>query len=282
FRFFVETVFKLAPLDELTLGISPPDRGTALHRVLALFTRRCRQEGMTGGRADSYAMEATLMACVDKVLATHGKAKDPAYRHGWIMERRRWIGDPGGVPGLLKAWLKLEQERLEDGWQWLSEESSFDGLTFPDWPFSVTGRVDRIDCHKEKGVMLWDYKSGDHPRARDVVEDFSDPQLPAYMEAARKKRIAGIARALETNAFMSAGYITLKTASSVAHKVFGPKGGDWKLVLIRWRKAVARLGKMLVSGDLQARPFPVSDGVDSQKACRFCPYGPLCGRKESE
>jgi len=282
FRFFVETVFKLAPLDELILGVSPRDRGNALHRVLALFTGRSRRAGETGSAPGGDAMEATLMACVDEVLSTHGKAKNPAHRHGWIMERRRWVGDKGDSSGLLKIWLTLEQERLAAGWQWLSEESSFDGLTFPDWPFSVTGRVDRIDGHEEEGVTLWDYKSGSHPAARAVIEGLIDPQLPAYMEAAIAKRIGGIEKALGTGATMSAGYITLKRSSSVAHKVVEPKGEDWQQVLVRWRGAVARLGQILVSGNLEAMPFPVSDGGDPQKACRFCPYGPLCGRKETD
>jgi ATP-dependent helicase/DNAse subunit B len=282
FRFFVETVFKLVPLDELILGISPRDRGNVLHRVLAHFTRRCRGLREAGTLPRSDTMEATLVACVDEVLASCGKAKDSAHRHGWTMERRRWIGDAGDSPGLLKAWLALEQERVEAGWQWLAEESSFDGLTFPDWPFSVTGRVDRIDSHEEEGITLWDYKSGDHPTARAVMEGLIDPQLPAYLEAARAKRIVGIEKALETDTTMSAGYITLKRASSVAHKVLKPRGEDWEQVLVRWRDAVARLGKILVSGELEAMPFPVSDGGDSQKACRFCPYGPLCGRKETD
>jgi ATP-dependent helicase/DNAse subunit B len=142
--------------------------------------------------------------------------------------------------------------------------------------------VDRIDSHEEEGITLWDYKSGDHPTARAVIEGLIDPQLPAYMEAARAKRIGGIVKALGTGATMSAGYIILKRASSVAHKVVEPKGEDWEQVLARWRDAVARLGKILASGELEAMPFPVSDGGDAHKACRFCPYGPLCGRKETD
>jgi RecB family exonuclease len=286
FRFYVETILQVFPLDELIIGISPLDRGNRLHKVLALFTRRCRDEGLAGG-TDRAAMETILKACSDEALVSCGcgkarhTGKDALGQHGWTMEGRRWMGDKSEVPGLLTQWLDLELKRLDEGWRWLCEESSFDGLTFAGWPFSVSGRIDRIDYHKDKGFMLWDYKSGEHPTRQAVVEYLIDPQIPAYVQAAREHRIAKVEKELGPSVHISGGYITLKTPSAVTHKEITPIGGSWDKVLKRWEKAVARLGKVLASGQFRAEPYPVSDGVGQERACQYCPYRPLCGRKEA-
>ncbi len=286
FRFYAETILQVFPLDELIIGISPLDRGNRLHKVLALFTRRCRDKGLAG-KTDRAAMETLLKACSDEALVSSGRGearhtgKDALGRHGWTVERRRWIGDKSEVPGLLTQWLDLELQRFDEGWLWLCEESSFDGLTFPGWPFSVSGRIDRIDYHKDKGFMLWDYKSGEHPTRHAVVEYLIDPQIPAYVQAAKEHRIAEVEKELGPDVHISGGYITLKTPSAVTHKELTPTGGSWDQVLKRWKEAVARLGKVLASGQFRAEPYPVSDGLDQERACQYCPYRPLCGRKEA-
>ena len=286
FRFYAETVLQVFPLDELIIGISPLDRGNRLHKVLAIFTRRCRDEGLAG-KTDRAAMETILKACSDETLVSSGcgearhTGKDALGQHGWTMERRRWMGDKSEVPGLLTQWLDLELQRLDEGWRWLCEESSFDGLTFPGWPFSVSGRIDRIDYHKDKGFMLWDYKSGEHPTRHAVVEYLIDPQIPAYVQAAKEHRIAEVEKELGPDVHISGGYITLKTPAAVTHKELTPTGGSWDKVLKRWKEAVARLGKVLASGQFRAEPYPVSDGVGQERACQYCPYRPLCGRNEA-
>ncbi|NVM57795.1 MAG: PD-(D/E)XK nuclease family protein, partial [Desulfobacterales bacterium] len=167
FRFYAETVLKVFPLEEVIIGISPKDRGRLLHKALALFTRRCRDTGLMRKR-DRPAMVRLLKECVHEVLAlvcSHSQSApvDAVGRHGWVVEGRRWVGEESGVPGLLVQWLDLELQRLQEGWQWVCEEASFEDLRFAGWPFSVSGRIDRIDYHKEKGLILWDYKSGEHP-----------------------------------------------------------------------------------------------------------------------
>ncbi len=286
FRFYAETILKVFQLDELIIGISPLDRGNRLHKVLALFTRRCHDEGLAG-KTDRETMMTLLKACLDEALVSsdcseaHHAGRDALGQHSWTMERRRLMGDTKSeVPGLLKQWLDLELQRLDEGWRWLCEESSFDGLTFPDWSFSITGRIDRIDYHKDKGFMLWDYKSGEHPTRHAVIEYLIDPQIPAYVQAAKEHRIAEVEKELGPNVHISGGYITLKTPSAITHKELTPKEGSWDQVLNRWKEAVARLGKVLASGQFRAEPYLVSHGVRTETACQYCSYRPLCGNKE--
>jgi RecB family exonuclease len=283
FRFYAETVLKIFPLDELIMGMSPLERGSRLHRALAFFTRRYRDQAPT--EKDREFMEALLRACSDEALsldagAAHHAGKDALSQHSRAMERRRWIGGNDEAPGLLTQWLDVELQRLDEGWCWLSEESSFEGLTAPGWPFSVSGRVDRIDGHRDKGLMLWDYKSGEHPSKQAVLEYLIDPQIPAYVLAAKEHRLAGLEKELRPGTHVSGGYILLKGPSSVSHKRLTPKDGNWDPVLKQWKEAVETLGKKLASGEFEANPYPVSDGVRREAACRSCPYRPLCGREE--
>ena len=283
FRFYAETILKIFPPDELIMGISPMERGNLLHKALAFFTRGYRDQDPSK-KKDRMAMEALLVACSDKALSsdtgkTQQTVEDNLGRHSRAMERRRWLGDKDGAPGLLTQWLDLELQRLDEGWCWLCEESSFEGLTVPGLPFSIGGRIDRIDGHKDKGVILWDYKSGEPPSARAVLEYLVDPQIPAYVLAAKEHRIAGVGKELGPDTRVSGGYILLKKTSSVSHRVLKPKEESWDQVLQEWKEAVASLGQKLVSGEFGAEPYPVSGGARQENACLYCPYRPLCNRK---
>jgi ATP-dependent helicase/nuclease subunit B len=282
FRFFVETILRVFPLDELIMGISALDRGNRLHQALALFTRRCRDEGLVA-KTDRPAMEALLRACSDEVLLSGTSAAVDTQSgrldlHARKMEHCRWMGDKGAPPGLLSVWLGLEQHRLDEGWRWLCEESPFDNLTGPAWPFSIAGRIDRIDQHKDGGFMLWDYKSGGLPARQDVLEHLIEPQILAYVQAARENRIAEIAQGLSEDTQISGGYIALKTPSAIAHKALAPKGGNWDQMLRQWNASVAGVGKKLLSGQFGPEPGQASNGVRQEKVCLHCPYRPLCGQ----
>jgi RecB family exonuclease len=285
FRFFAERVMGLLPLDELMMGISPLERGNLLHRVLALFTRRCRDKGLAWGK-DGAAMETLLNACSDEVLLSADKEtlhveKGDVGQHARVVEHSRWVGGKKGAQGLLTTWLRLEGGRLDEGWQWLSEEASFEGLSDPGWPFSLAGRVDRIDYHTDSGYALWDYKSGAIPTRKDVLEHLVEPQVLAYLHAAKEGCIPEISGRAESNARISGGYIGLKAASAVVLSAFLNEEAGLDDLLKRWKEAVASIGSKFVSGQFGAEPGHVSYGARKEKACRYCPYRPLCGKMGS-
>ncbi|MBW1742144.1 MAG: PD-(D/E)XK nuclease family protein [Deltaproteobacteria bacterium] len=284
FRFFAEKVLGLLPLDELITGIPPLERGNLLHRTLAIFTRRCRDQGLVGER-DWAAMETLLKTCSDEVLSAAGETpntqKGGVDQHSWTVERLRWVGGEEGTQGLLTAWLRLEGQRLDEGWRWLCEEASFEGLSHPDWPFSVAGRVDRVDYHVDNGYALWDYKTGGIPTRKDVLEHLIDPQILAYVHAAKEGRIPEISGGKANKGHISGGYIRLKAASTVVLSEFMKEEEDLDIVLQDWKEAVAGIGYRLASGQFGAEPGHVSNGVREEKACRYCPYRPLCGRMGS-
>jgi RecB family exonuclease len=136
-RFVLEDLWGIRPLPEIESGLDPLERGLKLHQVLARFVEMAGHDLPPGEEAEKLLQQAAR-----QVL---GPALDDVH---WQAEWRRWFGDQE-TPGLLPAWLALERERLAEGWRWLGAEVAFQGLTRPGWPFTLRGRLDRLDFHPE-------------------------------------------------------------------------------------------------------------------------------------
>jgi ATP-dependent helicase/nuclease subunit B len=179
-RFYLRHVLGMR---SVTDAVREPDAaafGSLLHAVL--------QEGLRGEPAGIAAVEAGLAEALDRrVRALFGT------RYGMAVEvlvqnaHRR-----------LRAAARLHQELLEEGWRILRTEEScvreIGGLT-------VTGKIDRVDVHPEKGYRILDYKTGDAPtdpeaahlgtrrsgaealwtvNAKGKPKEWVDLQLPVY------------------------------------------------------------------------------------------------------
>ncbi|MBW2675871.1 MAG: PD-(D/E)XK nuclease family protein, partial [Deltaproteobacteria bacterium] len=179
YRFFVEGVLNMASLEDIEPDVSPREKGNRIHGVLALFTQRLRDEEMDLTREDTLPEARNLLeVCVNEEL------REVADNPHWAVERRRWIGPEGNEEGgLLTDWLHREMERCHEGWRCVVEESSFDALKVAGLPFTLKGRIDRVDFSKDAGVILWDYKTGEVPTAADIVTRLKDPQLVIYLLA---------------------------------------------------------------------------------------------------
>lgn len=272
FKFLAEAVIKLTPLEPIIDGIPPQERGKRLHQALSRFTRRCREK--TGiSELNETALKTLLAEALHHVLSD--VAADPL----WAVEQRLWLGGEDPIPGILTQWLLLELARIKDGWSWLAEETSFENLSDPEWPFTLKGRIDRIDRHVDGEIFLWDYKSGRIPSKKHIFDDCVAPQLPAYMAAAQSGLIPALAGG--HNNALSSGFITIGSLLKVAHKVLAPPQKNWNDFLEQWRRSIALLGDRLKSGDYQAHPWPLSENENKEKACQYCAYVTLCGYQRS-
>ncbi|MEA1970158.1 MAG: PD-(D/E)XK nuclease family protein, partial [Thermodesulfobacteriota bacterium] len=179
-------------------------------------------------------------------------------------------GDPEG--GILTQWLDREMEHCSEGWRCVAEESDFKALKIVGLPFSLRGRIDRVDSSEDAGIILWDYKTGKCPSAADIVKHLKEPQLVIYLLALLRGKIPGLEAYINSHAAFSAGYIQLKSAGDI--RLFPVKGIE--LSLDEWTMAMSRLGDMLGSGDFRAEPFPVSEVTGREKTCEKCPVITLC------
>ena len=271
FRYFTEILLGIKPLEEVSPAVTPLERGKRLHRVLHSFTGKLRKRKLDFG-ADRKKLFAILSTCVDEAL------EDVRGKPEWDIERRLWLGEESGdeekPPGILSAWLEAEMEHLSEGWKILGEELRFHKLKGKDWSFEVRGRMDRVDVHDSRGIIVWDYKTGNPPGTKEVLEQFRKAQLPLYLLALREGKPSPAAHSAADRG-LSAGYIRLKSAGKIRMAPLGAKGFSWKECLDRWERTIAALGELLKKNDFPARPYPVSEpGVESD--CLSCAFVTLC------
>ncbi|MBN2398016.1 MAG: PD-(D/E)XK nuclease family protein, partial [Deltaproteobacteria bacterium] len=265
YRFFIEGILQIEPLEDIEADASPREKGNRIHRALALFTQRLKERGVDLGSDEARAL---LVSCVNETLQT------VAERPHWEVERRRWIGDrddPEGG-GILSEWLDRERTRWIEGWRCVAEETPFDALTIPGLPFTLRGRIDRVDFSGQDGFLLWDYKTGAAPSRADIITRLKEPQLVIYLMALLGGHITALEPSTDTQTPVSAGYIRLRSSGDIA--ISPVKGIETSLE--EWRMALAKLGAILGSGDLRPEPFPVSEPTGREKTCEECPFITLC------
>ena len=146
------------------------------------------------------------------------------------------------TPGLLPAWLDLERQRLAQGWRWLGMEVAFAGLARPGWPFTLKGRLDRLDFHPETGeLIVWDYKTGAIPNGAQVFERREESQLPGYLWAVREGHTDVDLGAVEV---LTAGFIGLKSSREdhLQHQDYPGRKDLWAEVMETWEDEVGAPG----------------------------------------
>jgi len=267
FRFFAESLLALEPLEEPKIGIDPRERGEVIHRILREFTRGLATAAPDWPNDKSKALEF-LEKTVDNILGD--RLQDPF----WQVERVRLLGSDES-PGLLKAWLDVEQKRAFEGWRFEAAEEPFEGLVIAKTGIALKGRLDRVDIHPEKGRALWDYKTGNPPPKTEVITDMVWPQLPAYLLAIKKGLVSCLGA---SSGQTQAGYILLKKASEV--KVSDLKNVDWEGFLKDWIEEVKKRLEGPLKGIYKADPRPRPSSPQNQGACEYCPFPRLCGFEE--
>ncbi|MGD9505465.1 MAG: PD-(D/E)XK nuclease family protein [Syntrophobacteraceae bacterium] len=269
-RFLLQNLMELEPLPDVEEGLPPQDRGRGVHDVLAAFGKKAAalMEPGSGGEAAPRFEEllALLEAAASETLGPN------ADKFHWGVEIRRLMGGEGEgeIPGLLRKWLREEWGRMQEGWKWVACERSFSGLKPDGSEISVTGRLDRLDRHPEEGWVCWDYKTGKPPEPKGIFEDFSKPQLPAYLLAIRK----GLAPDVDADGeLLGAGYIVLRSVRDFRRaQHIDLAAGDLDRLLKEWESV---LGAAL--RDLGARR--ISPRWAKGDACDPCPYASLCGKR---
>ena len=264
--FFVSRILKIDELERIQQGVSPKERGIRLHRILASFTKGTRNFD-PDLFSDREAALDLLTRCVTEEF--RDVERDPH----WQVERKLLMDSGESIaPGLLVAWLDEEIRHRQDGWQCIAEETGFADLGDGSWPFSLRGRIDRIDYMKDRGIVCWDYKTGNIPTAGAIVDQFTSPQLPLYLLAIRTGKVAGMKKYVKIDLPVSAGYMQLKSLKAVRIQAIDTIESS----LDAWIGVISDLGKILKRGDFPARPFPVSLYEKRNDTCRDCSLITVC------
>ncbi|MEJ2672572.1 MAG: PD-(D/E)XK nuclease family protein, partial [Deltaproteobacteria bacterium] len=261
-RFLLAEVLKIKELPEIEAGLPPRERGRLLHAVLARFASEFKEILVEERAWDQKRAGELLQEAARQVLAPL------SFDLHWQAEADRWLGEAG----LLWEWLRLERERFEEGWRWLDLEVAFQGLRAPDWPFTLKGRIDRLDFHPEScDLLVWDYKSGEIPKKREVLEDLAEPQLACYLLAVEQGRLP----VSQARANLRAGFIGLKSPrpQHMKHEDFKATPETWQAAAAAFAQRVAALGRRLAAGDFRPDPThleaPAGSGKTSVLLARF-------------
>ena len=261
----MENLLKIRELPEIEAGLDPRERGGLLHEILARFTAAFQEILETDQAWDDGRAREMLQEAVRRALAP--LSSDLL----WQAEEDRWLGEAG----LLWEWLRLERERYEAGWRWQGSEVAFQDLRGQDWPFSLRGRIDRLDYHPGNAdLVIWDYKSGDIPKKNQVLEEIAEAQLPCYLLAVQQGRVT----VGQTAAQVRAGFIGLKSPrpQHLKHEDFGATPSIWREAAAALAAKITALGRRLAAGDFRPDPTPAPVKPHGG-ACQYCPYELICG-----
>jgi hypothetical protein len=207
YRFYLKHVLGLRGIDDRSPDLSPQAFGTLLHDVLQHFAKH----GPTGSASVEQIEAFVIDTLYDKAQQRHGRSPQPAVRLQLQLVEQR-----------LMSFAAQQAQLVREGWRIVPEHAEKDlvaALDAPGGPFTLTGRIDRIDHHPRLGYRLIDYKTGDagdeplkaHFNARD---GWTNLQLPLYTLLAES---AGMCDVLD------AGYFVLPRKQNDA----GYKPMDW-------------------------------------------------------
>jgi ATP-dependent helicase/DNAse subunit B len=290
FRFWVEHVLRLEPLDDPSEEVEHTRRGAAVHRALARFHARIRDH------AAEWLAQAELPAAVDADLESHLKAAveedaaragSPAtkmlwqlegkrllrslarYRHHWGEFRAPWR-EKGAAPAphSLEADFGMPAAKCVPMADALVIQA--DGVEV-----RIGGRIDRVDVADlagEVGFWVIDYKTGRGQHYTTAsIERFERLQLPLYAVAVERAMFPGkTARPLGLAYWM----VTAEGAKPVLPGKRKPL--SWLADPAAWAKFrtqleswVATLARHIRAGDYPLAPR-------SENCTDTCQFGPVC------
>lgn len=193
FSFYLDKVLGLKAMPEVEITLSPADRGSLVHQILAQFySQWCDERENSPVEDEREVAWERLRAIAEAELDRFGK-EGPA----WDAFRSDLMGGGGPHPGILEQFLAIEVARAPElrpslfecgfGMAGVKNSISADPVTIPvpdteGASFQVHGKVDRIDRTDDGTFTITDYKTGKHSTLKDITTGTS-LQLPLYIRA---------------------------------------------------------------------------------------------------
>ncbi|MGC9435762.1 MAG: PD-(D/E)XK nuclease family protein [Methanomicrobiales archaeon] len=192
FRFYMRHVLGLEKPEDVEITLSPADRGSLIHEVLAAFySTWMEKHGRPIRTDDRDAALAMLTGIARQKLDEFGKEGA-----AWDAFAHELLGTGGFGRGILEQFCDLECAREGSPLRPALFECSFGfagvGNTVSDEPVSIRsadgagfrlrGVIDRVDLSDDGRFTVTDYKTGSHPTLSDIIGGRSF-QLPLYIRS---------------------------------------------------------------------------------------------------
>lgn len=265
FRAFVEIRLGARPLDSGDLGISPLDRGTALHKTLQFFWAEVQSyERLIGMSADQ--MEQTIERAICRALERDCERAAEFRRRFLTIERDR-------LKHVLLEWLAIERRRSPFEIASLEAERCVEvgGLT-------LKARIDRIDRLSDGREIIIDYKT-----TAPSITAWSDtrpdePQAPLYAISHAAPLAAVVIAQVAPGDARFKGYAAdadvLPGVKAFAKTPEGPLYDSLADRIAAWRPGLEKLANDFKQGRAEVDP------KRGKKTCETCHAGALCRIRE--
>ncbi len=170
YRFYLGQILELGVITDDAREMDGGIFGDLAHHVLEDFGN-----SVVANSADPDEI-ATFLAAA---LGRHSRTLFPF--PAWPAERLQ-IANLGRR---LARFARLQAARRRDGWQIVRVEPKVEGQVSVDGiPFTLAGRIDRVDRHDDGRLAVWDYKTSDlgttAEKAHRHAGNWIDFQLPVY------------------------------------------------------------------------------------------------------
>ncbi|MDX1565635.1 MAG: PD-(D/E)XK nuclease family protein, partial [Phycisphaeraceae bacterium] len=247
YRFYLRHVLGLGSLDDEAQELTPAAFGSIVHGVLSDWAGS-KLSDSTDEQKIFAELKAALLLRFDRTFGAEGM---PAIE----IQKRQLLER-------LSAFARWQARRSADGWQIMAHERLLEAPLPIDGPrFTVYGKIDRIDRHRDDGrLVLFDYKTGEaaaRPESRHRRSGrWVDLQLPLYHHLA-----------------LSNGYEPLDGLGYIALPS-DPDGVD--AVLAEWTPGQLDEAVETAAGivaDIRAGRFEINPAFHSP----FDPFDALCG-----
>lgn len=176
YRFYLKHVLGLRPLDDRAVELDPGAFGTLAHEALCVLA-----DDSMRTVDDPEAIAERLSMKLDHVFhKAYGRSPAVAARVQAEQVRYR-----------LQSLASVHARMIAEGWRIVHKEKSLPTTIEVDGePFTITGKVDRIDRHEDGRWRLIDYKTSDtgkspnqtHLATVDGQPTWVDLQLPLYLD----------------------------------------------------------------------------------------------------
>jgi hypothetical protein len=302
FRFLMEHVLKIEPLDDLELATDYRRRGGLVHQCLAeLYQRLERAESLfLSSHVDAAAVKAGMLAFVEEQLKRLEGGGYSRALEALDLEQVRsfsetlhlqqqcydtWNGDFDGPPWPVHFEVRFgkargdSQKESEDP---LSTDAPFE-LELGDERIKLIGRIDRIDVGAIRGAKVFniiDYKTGEVKSlsAKDVRRGLA-LQIPLYAMAVEEHLLAAqgtLAWQADYWWLREAGFGNKKATATSGPFAMRELTGDGLAETAHWRELKASITDRVrqIVHSVRRGEFVVSS--QDPDCMGKCPYSGVC------
>ena len=262
FRSFALRRLDARGLEEPHAGLDAMERGTLVHRALALAWAQLKTRSALDAMTEVGLDALLLRAAADAVARI--RRERPTVLSGRFaeIEKRRLVR-------LARAWLDVEKRR--GGFTVLATEDKrsieIGGLT-------LNARLDRVDETDDGRRIVIDYKTGKVSPATMVGERPEEPQLPLYLLSAEPDAVAVAFAQVRAGDMKFAGLArdadVLPDVRTLPDGRLKQAAPSWGQQVEAWRAGLARIAAGFAAGDARVDPkrYPGT--------CRTCDVKPFC------